>query len=311
MRRSTTGRGGNGAEDGSRSGTDASGRGQKLSRRSFVGSATALVLGGLGASALSGRARAAEIPYVTTRGHFTIDDHWFTEDDVSLTDGHDKYDYDTEGTIPRLDGGSTDEIFVWVHGWRNDLSDAKANFEEGRTALRQNGYDYPVVGYTYDADTSVMNWWPAFDIAERNGYKLASFLNDYLETGGRVRIACHSLGGKVTASTLRVMANAGYANAVESVTMLGAAVHNDECSRSGKYGPGAAQTAKQVDNFWMDGDDILQWAFGIAEADGAVGETGVEGRLPSNWEDHQVNVPDHGSYPTPGEGCMDQAVSEF
>lgn len=269
-----------------------------------------VVAGGVATSATASAA-VREPSYVTTRGHFEITG-WFFGSDVELTDGNTKYNYETTGAIPGVDDDSSDEILVWVHGWRNDLETAKGNFANAQQVLGRNGYDSPVVGFTYDADTNLSEWWDATEIAERNGFKLAAFVDDYLEaTGGTVRIAAHSLGGWVTVSTLKALAGAGRSNAVESVSLLGAAVRDEECARDGKWGPGAADAAVQVDNFWMDGDEVLQWAFGLAEGSEAVGEDGVDGTQPENWEDHEVDVPGHSGYDEAGEGVLDQVVAEL
>jgi len=274
-------------------------------RREFLGTAATVAAGGAAASVLSGTAAAAEVPYVTTRGHFEIEGGWFTSD-VVLTDGHSQYDYQENGSIPS--GG---ELTVWVHGWRNDLETARSNFRNGESVLADNGYDGAVAGYTYDADTSLTEWWSAYEIAQRNGPKLAAFVSDSVESGTTVRLVGHSLGAKVIMAGVEALSDAGYSNSVESVSLLGGAVVDDECSVGGRYGPAAADAARQVDNFWMDGDRVLDWAFGLAEGDGAVGESGVEGQPPENWEDHEVDVDGHSGYDEPGSGCMDQVVAEF
>lgn len=290
---------------------DGASRDVTTSRRAFLGSVATVVAGGIATSATASASTLREPSYVTTRGHFEISG-WFFGSDVELTDGNTKYNYETAGTIPGLEDDSTDEILVWVHGWKNDLETARGNFANAQQVLGQNGYDNPVVGFTYDAETSVSEWWEATEIAERNGFKLGAFVDDFLAaTGGTVRIAAHSLGGWVTVSTLRALARAGHADAVESVSLLGAAIHDEECARDGKWGPSAAQVAGQVDNYWMDGDDILQWAFSLAEGSEAVGEDGVDGTPPANWEDHEVDVPGHSGYDEAGGGVLDRVVAEF
>ncbi|WP_132058388.1 lipase family alpha/beta hydrolase [Halorussus amylolyticus] len=251
----------------------------------------------------------ADFPRATTRGHFDI--HWWDGD--QLTDGHTEEDYDTVGDIPGYDGSAPDEVVISVHGWLVEESDAPDHFATVKQSLRDNGYDSPVIGFSYDSDTSLDDWWPATDIAERNGKKLANFVTDYREeTGARVRLVGHSMGGRVVSATLKALYELGKTDYVESATLLGAATDNDAVAVDGEYGESVAAVAKSVDNFWKSDDDVLDWAYSTAEFDSAVGEEGCEGTPPVNYTDHNVDyVPDHFSYHEPGDGCMADVVSEF
>lgn len=277
-----------------------------MGRRSFLAGAAAVGAGVVGVPRALG---ASTIPRVSTRGHFDI--HWWYGD--YLTDGHTGTDYDTEGSIPGLDGPAGDELFVVAHGWRNDASDARSMFSTTADGLAENGYEQPVVGFTYDADTDYLEWWSATDIAERNGAKLANFLTDYAgaNPGVDVRLLGHSLGARVVLSTVQELAEGG-ADPVASVTLLGGAANDDSVALDGQYGADIRDATGQTDNFWKSDDGILENIYSLAEADSAVGQTGAEGETPANYEDHNVDfVPDHGSYYEPGEGCMEGVVAEF
>jgi hypothetical protein len=105
---------------------------------------------------------------VTTRGHF--DSHWWYGD--RLTDGHTAYDYSTVGAIPE----GRDEVLITVYGWLTATDETLDHSATVWMSLSNNGYDAPVVGFSYDSGTSTTDWWPATDIAERNGPRLADFL---------------------------------------------------------------------------------------------------------------------------------------
>lgn len=251
----------------------------------------------------------ADFPRVTTRGHFDI--HWWYGD--QLTDGHTEWDYSTVGDVPGYGSAAPDEILVSVHGWRVAPEDAPDHFATVKRSLRDNGYDHPVIGFSYDSDTSTDNWWPTTDIAERNGKKLANFLTDYrAQTGARIRLVGHSMGGRVVPATLRALNGLGKSDFVESATLLGAATDNDAVAVGGEYGDDIAAAAKSVDNYWKSDDSVLNWAYSTGEFDSAVGEEGCEGTPPANYDDHNVDyVPDHFSYHEPGDGCMAEVVSNF
>ncbi len=294
--------------------------GARIDRRTFLrgsvaAGVTALGVGGVGtAAAFSGDdgdiTGPADFPRATTRDHFDIT--WY--DDVYLTDGHTASDYDTVGSIPGWNGADPAEVVISVHGWLTSADAAPDHFATVSHSLSRNGHDAPVVGFSYDADTGMTNWWPAVEIAKRNGTKLANFLTDYAarSPGTTFRIIGHSLGAAVTVETITSLNNWGYRDLLASGTLLGGAVDNDAVSTGGEYGDDIGSAVGQFDNFWKDGDDVLNWAYTTAEFDSAVGEEGCEGTEPWNYTDHNVNyVPDHFSYYEPGDGCMPDVVAAW
>jgi pimeloyl-ACP methyl ester carboxylesterase len=293
--------------------------GDTVSRRRLL-QTTAAGVGGLVAA--SGTAAAISkgdgddgpppenFPHVTTRDHFDIG--WFGS--VSLTDGHTATDYATRNGVPGLDGSKPAEIAVHVHGWLSDTDGALVSFDQSKAALRANGYDAPVVGFSWDADTGLDQWWPATEIAERNGYKLAQFLLDYWRAtdGAGVRLLAHSLGARVALSAVLTLAYNDYTDVVTSVSLLGGAADDDAVALGGTYGDALETAVGQVDNFWKDDDAVLNWAYSTAELDGAVGEEGCQGTPPANYADHNVDyVPDHYSYYERDQGCMPAVTAQF
>jgi len=247
---------------------------------------------------------------VSTRGHFDIT--WYGS--VYLTDGNTRYDYETVGSIPGVDGSAPDELLIHAHGWQNDPDDAVESFEEISAALRENGYEAPVVGYTWDSDTLYTQWWKATEIAERNGLKLANFLAGYAEANPdtTLRVVCHSLGARVALRAVEVLNANGFTDVVNSLTLLGGAADNDAVSTDGRYGPDIAQATGATDNFYKTDDSVLEWAYGTAEVDSAVGEEGCEGEQPGNYTDHRVDyVESHFEYYKRGTGCMEAVVDTF
>ncbi len=253
---------------------------------------------------------AADYPRATTRGHFDI--HWWYGD--QLTDGHTATDYDTVGSIPGLDGTSPDEVVIASHGWRVAPADAPDHFATVEASLSRNGYDHPVVGFSWDADSSTDDWWPATDIAERNGPKLAHFTADYAAANPdtTIRYTGHSLGARVVLEAIKALNTWGLRDVVDSATLLGGAADNDSVAVEGEYGDDIGAAVGQFDNFWKSDDDVLNWAYSTGEFDSAVGEEGAEGVPPANYADHNVDfVPDHFSYHEPGDGCMLQVVAQW
>lgn len=89
--------------------------------------------------------------------------------------------------------------------------------------------------FAWDADKgdSVdLGWSDGKTIAERNGRKLANVTQWYTNTYGTdVRWIAHSLGARVVMFALKSLTeDYGQANTVESVSLLGAAVEEDDVS---------------------------------------------------------------------------------
>jgi pimeloyl-ACP methyl ester carboxylesterase len=283
---------------------------QNVSRRRFLGTAATAAAGAGLAVGTSGAAATDTYPRVTTRGHYDIT--WYGS--VYLTDGHTAWDYDTAGDIPGVDSAAPDELLVHVHGWMNEPDSAIEGFQTAEESYRNNGYDGAVIGFSWDSDSSVFGWWDSTEIAESNGLKLANFVNNYRQANPdtTIRLVCHSLGARVTLRCIEVLNANGITDAVQSVSLLGGAADNDAVSTGGRYGPDLASAVGQVDNYWKDGDDVLNWAYTTAEFDSAVGEEGCEGTEPGNYQDHNVDyVPDHYSYYEPGEGCIGDVTAEW
>lgn len=285
---------------------------RNVSRRRFLGTAATAAAGtGLAVAATDEAAASADAyPRVTTRGHYDIT--WYGS--VYLADGHTEWDYDTVGDIPGLDSAAPDELLVHVHGWMNEPDSAIEGFQTAESSYRDNGYDGAVIGFSWDSDSSVFGWWDSTEIAEENGKKLANFVDDYRQANPdtTIRLVCHSLGARVTLRCIELLNANGITDAVQSVSLLGGAADNDAVSTGGRYGPDLADAVGQVDNYWKDGDDVLNWAYTTAEFDSAVGEEGCEGTHPGNYQDHNVDyVPDHFSYYYPDDGCVSEVVSEW
>jgi hypothetical protein len=110
----------------------------------------------------------------------------------------------------------------------------------------------------------------------------------------------------------------GASNAAESVTLIGGAVEDDDVSLDAgwwdsEYGEYIEFATKQFDNFWNDGDSVLNWIYSTREWDTAVGAGGIQGPAPSNYSDFDVSatVDAHGDYYKRDVGCADQIVAQF
>jgi esterase/lipase superfamily enzyme len=258
-------------------------------------------------------AAPADYPGVSTRDHFSI--NWYGG--VDLEEG--ERNYDLRGDWDANDDG--DELVLVVHGWNSD-DDEDDDIDRAYTAeraLAEQGFEETTAVYTWDADKGGGiddGWYEAQEIAERNGPKLANFVTDWNDEDGRpIRLVAHSLGAQVVCSATSVLRSWGRADAVADVVLLGGAADNEACAVDGEYGPGLEYAAEQVLNCHKTDDAVLEWAYSLGELNTAVGEDGVDGSPPANYDDVDVTdvVPDHYSYPDlqDGGGCMDVVVENW
>ena len=140
------------------------------------------------------------------------------------------------------------EIAIYVHGVWSSKESAKEQTERVHLSLDSLNYNIPVIGYTWDSDTSFSlvdpflsqeGWAIAKIIAHNNGPLLANFITDFKHNcqNTDIRIIAHSLGSRVVLSALESLtANQNIPisddtnKIIKSVHLLGAAMDNEEVS---------------------------------------------------------------------------------
>ena len=132
----------------------------------------------------------------------------------------------------------SNELTIMIHGLRNDNAGALAKVVLAKNRLKKLNYSYPVIGYSYDSNTTgahlIKYAKRSLDagqvIAKKNGRNLGKFIEDFKTTSPRtkIRLIGHSLGSQVILSTLQYLAkkkkNTGI---VESVYFFGASITDD------------------------------------------------------------------------------------
>jgi esterase/lipase superfamily enzyme len=270
----------------------------------------------------------SDFPRATTRGHFSVervgeprfdagsflplrvvDDIY----DVSLNENETETSYGRAGRLNEVADGEPDETVIFVHGWLANERASLGRMSMMRYSLRENGYDGAVVGFTWDTDEVAHRWKLGRRIAERNGPKLAQFVHDYREeTGSDVRLVSNSLGARVVLEAARSLYLSDVHDAVESISMMGAAADSDSVALNGRYGKPVRDAVGDVHNYWIQHDGILNQQYRLIEFTGALGGTGANGETPPNYHDHRVTyVPDHYSFYRPGKGCVGKLVADW
>jgi len=281
------------------------------SRRSFIkttaaGAAVPFAVG-------TASADPADEPYegiVSTRDHYDIT--WYN--DAYRKDEYSRTEYDTQGTIPGLDGGSPEELIVFIHGWAHDEERAQTKFRQVTEALRQNGTESPVVGYSWDSDTDTLEWWPAVEIADLNADKFGTFVRDHRDASPdtTLRVIAHSLGAKTIAETVEFFMDREYDVSIDSIDLLGGAIGDDSVAMDGEYGEAIEYGCDNFRNYYKSDDETLGGQYELAMWNGAVGKYGIEGAAPENYTEIDVTyVNAHDDYPKPDVGCIPDVVRNW
>ena len=138
------------------------------------------------------------------------------------------------------------ELTIMIHGLRNDNAGAVAKVVLAKNKLKNLNYFYPVIGFSYDSNTTGAHLIKYAKrslaagqvIAKKNGSNLGTFVEDFKSNSPntKIRLIGHSLGTQVILSTLEYLSkkkkNTGV---IESVYFFGASI-TDDVPSSKKYG---------------------------------------------------------------------------
>ena len=135
------------------------------------------------------------------------------------------------------------ELGIYVHGVWATEENANEQTERVSLSLDKAGYDIPLIGFSWDSNTSFSidniilsqyGWNLAKYIANSNGPLLAKFIQQFNDNcpNDKLRIIAHSLGSRVTLSAIQSLydGNSGNTKKITSVHLLGAAIDNEQVS---------------------------------------------------------------------------------
>jgi esterase/lipase superfamily enzyme len=196
------------------------------------------------------------------------------------------------------------ELVIMIHGLRNDNAGAVAKTVIAKNTLRHLGYEFPVVGFSYDSNTTgahiIKHAKRALVagqmIAMKNGRNLAMFIEDFKSTSPttKIRLLGHSLGSQVILSTMENLAKKSQNKGmVESVHFFGASITSDVPS-SKKYGPILEKIIRQkIVNYFSPTDEVLNWANNEKFVNGPLGLNGAIGKTISKYRQRSVLPKNH------------------
>jgi hypothetical protein len=198
---------------------------------------------------------------ISTRGYYNLLD--------GKTIKNNSYYFYPKQDLKKLIGSK--ELTIMIHGLRNDNAGAVAKVVLAKNKLKKLSYSYPVIGFSYDSNTTGAHLIKYAKrslaagqvIAKKNGRNLGKFVEDFKSNSPntKIRLIGHSLGTQVILSTLEYLSkkkkNTGV---VEGVYFFGASI-TDDVPSSKKYGKILQNTVnKKIVNHYAPSDEVLGWA---------------------------------------------------
>lgn len=234
------------------------------------------------------------VPRISTRGYYDLSSG-------ATLKNNSYYTYPKNDFKKLVD---SQEITIMIHGLRNDNAGAVAKVVLAQKQLRKLGYVHPVIGYSYDSNTTgahlIKHAKRALavgqKIAVKNGRNLGKFIEDFKETSPktRIRLMGHSLGSQVILSTLEYLAkkkkNIGI---VEGAYFFGASITEDVPS-SKKYGKILQSVINsKIVNHYAPKDEVLLWANKEKYVNGPLGLNGATGKPVRKYSQKLVRPKNH------------------
>ena len=196
------------------------------------------------------------------------------------------------------------DLTIMIHGLRNNSAGAIAKALLAKNQLRKLGYVNPVIGFSYDSNTTgahlIAHAKHALEvgqkIAKKNGRNLGKFIEDFKVNSPKtkIRLMGHSLGSQVILSTAEYLSkkkqNSGI---IDSVYFFGASITEDIPS-SKKYGK-ILQTivTNKKNKHYAPTDEILYWADKASYVRGPLGLKGAIGKPISKYHQKLVKPQNH------------------
>lgn len=234
------------------------------------------------------------IPRISTRGYYDLTD--------GTTLKKNPYYFYPKKYFEKLINSK--EFTIMIHGLRNDNAGAVAKAVIAKNKLRRIGYSHPVIGYSYDSNTTGAHLIAYAKhalsvgqlIAKKNGRNLASFVEDFksISPNTKIRLMGHSLGSQVILSTVeRLSKKKSNIGIIESAHFFGASIKSDIPS-SKKYGKLLEKIIKEkIVNYYSPTDEVLFWADKANFVSGPLGLHGATGKTIFKYKEKLVSPENH------------------
>ena len=232
-------------------------------------------------------------PRISTRGFYNLDS--------GITIKNQPYHLYPKRSFDALVG--TKEITIMIHGLRNNAPGALTKFVIAKKRLAYLGYKNPVVGYSYDSNTTGVQYisyalhalHTALIIAGKNGRNLAKFVTDFKQKSPetKIRLMGHSLGAHVILSMIDNLArNAKNKGIIEAVYFFGGSIPSDALnSKNGSHAQRIVAT--KIKNYYSPDDEVLRLADNWNWVNTPIGYRGARGKTISKYSQIMVKPKNH------------------
>ena len=232
-------------------------------------------------------------PRISTRGFYNLDS--------GITIKNQPYHLYPKRSFDALIG--TKEITIMIHGLRNNAPGALTKFVIAKKRLVHLGYKNPVVGYSYDSNTTGAQYisyalhalHTGLIIAGKNGRNLAKFVTDFKQKSPetKIRLMGHSLGAHVILSMVKNLArNAKNKGIVEAVYFFGGSIPSDALNpRNGSHAQRIVAT--KIKNYYSPDDEVLRLADNWNWVNTPIGYRGARGKTISKYSQIMVKPKNH------------------
>ena len=232
-------------------------------------------------------------PRISTRGFYNLDS--------GITIKNQSYHLYPKRSFDALVG--TKEITIMIHGLRNNATGALTKFVTAKKRLAYLGYKNPVVGYSYDSNTTGAQYisyalhalHTGLIIAGKNGRNLAKFVTDFKQKSPetKIRLMGHSLGAHVILSMIDNLArNAKNKGIIEAVYFFGGSIPSDALnSKNGSHAQRIVAT--KIKNYYSPDDEVLRLADNWNWVNTPIGYRGARGKTISKYSQIMVKPKNH------------------
>jgi len=232
-------------------------------------------------------------PRISTRGFYNLDS--------GITIKNQPYHLYPKRSFDALVG--TKEITIMIHGLRNNAPGALTKFVTAKKRLAYLGYKNPVVGYSYDSNTTGAQYisyalhalHTGLIIAGKNGRNLAKFVTDFKQKSPetKIRLMGHSLGAHVILSMIDNLArNAKNKGIIEAVYFFGGSIPSDALNpRNGSHAQRIVAT--KIKNYYSPEDEVLRLADNWNWVNTPIGYRGARGKTISKYSQIMVKPKNH------------------
>ncbi len=188
-----------------------------------------------------------------------------------------------------------------IHGLQNNKADAVTKFKIAQRRMRALGYRYPVIGYSYDANTKGAHLKKSElhairvgqKIAKKNGRNLAKFIIDFKKQNytTKIRLIGHSLGSEVILSTLQNLYTKSKKPQVETVHFFGASLPNNFQKSNSKILKNTVNS--KIVNCYSPDDEVLLYSQEKGYVKNPLGLCGSTGKTISKYVQKKIKPKNH------------------